>query len=143
MEQVLYIILGGLLTIIGGFMSQRYTSHLNQIKEDEGLLFKALCALNDYKKFPSDYKKSDEELWKFVICIKSKRYKRLSAGLLAFTTIITYEKKEKHVDFFLSLIRKTLNKKLDKKDNFYLKMFDENRIINWDEILSENLQNIK
>jgi hypothetical protein len=101
MEQILYIVLGALLALIGGFISQRYQNHLNQIKEDESLLFQALCLLLDYYPLikqkhnhaPTDNNtlklKAKEvtfcdDLSKIAIRIRIKDYRNLAVRLTKF-----------------------------------------------------------
>lgn len=101
MEQILYIVLGALLALTGGFISQHYQNHLNQIKEDENLLFEAECLLLDY--YPLIKRKHNHaptnnntlklkleevtfcnNLSKIAIRIRTKRYRNLAVRLAKF-----------------------------------------------------------
>lgn len=94
MEQILYIVLGAFLALIGGFISQHYQSCLSQIKEDESLLFQAACLLLDYYPSPtanntlSKLKVKEvtfcDNLSKIAIRIRTKRYRSLAVRLTKF-----------------------------------------------------------
>lgn len=47
MEQILYIVLGVGLALLGGFLTQRYQNYVLQKREDRELLLKALDILID------------------------------------------------------------------------------------------------
>ena len=90
MEQILYIILGSLLAILGGFINQWCQNHQAQKKEDESLLFQA--AINLLDQHPLDKLKADElkeikfrdELSKIALRIRSRRYRNLAVELSRF-----------------------------------------------------------
>ncbi|GAJ06173.1 unnamed protein product, partial [marine sediment metagenome] len=48
MEQFLYLVLGALLALLGGIVTQCYQNYLNQKKEDEIYITEAIGFLIDY-----------------------------------------------------------------------------------------------
>ncbi|HEA47455.1 MAG TPA: hypothetical protein ENH97_03500 [bacterium] len=101
MEQIRYIVVGALLALIGGFISQRYQNHLDQIKEDENLLFQVACLLlgyyplikrkhnhaptaNNTLKLKNEEVTFCDNLSKIAIRIRTKRYRSLAVRLTKF-----------------------------------------------------------
>ena len=103
MEQALYIILGAVLALLGGFIGQNYQNHLAQVREDKALLFQAARLLLNFSallKKKAKYQNSSEyntqisleadeisfcdELSNIAIRICTKKYRDLAAELTAF-----------------------------------------------------------
>ncbi len=104
MEQALYVLLGGLLAILGGI----YQSYLNQVKEDKGHIFNLFCVITDYTR-----SKNDSLLVNYVLQIKSKKYQKYVKEIIAFSLIDNYEEKKKYLQPLLDKTRQLLNKKIE------------------------------
>lgn len=99
MEQILYIVLGALLALMGGFVSQHFQNHLNRIKEDESLLFQAECLLLDCSPLIKREHNRDStdnsalklekatfcnDLSKIAIRIRTRQYRSLAVRITKF-----------------------------------------------------------
>lgn len=96
MEQILYLVLGALLAMLGGSLNQGIQNNINQKKEDDRLLFQAFCELIEYKEVKKGKKSiTDYELIKIAIGIRSKRYSNLAHELFNIYYIDEPGKKKK------------------------------------------------
>ncbi|MBI4744502.1 MAG: hypothetical protein HY776_06760 [Actinobacteria bacterium] len=131
MEQIVYIVLGSLLALIGGFISQYPQNHLNQIKEDESLLFQADCLLLDYYpliKGKDNHAPTDnntlklkakevtfrDDLSKIAIRICTKRYRGLAVRLTKFALDSTF-RTEDNLTSLTHDVQMAINKPMIKK----------------------------
>lgn len=112
---VLYILLGGFLTLLGGFVAQFVESHYGQIREDRNVLFQAARLLLDYSACtsirtrghrtpPEEAKLHLEEveihrrLSEIALRVRSCRYRYLAVELTKFALDEQYRTKEKLED---------------------------------------------
>lgn len=137
MEQIFYIVLGALLALIGGFLTQKYQNRLLIIKEDRKLLFEALDILVDleskFDAFPAARDEINQPLRKlFAVArrIQSGRFLGLAEKLIEFV-----QKEVKHTkDELIKLIEevsKEISRPLSafqrKENAFFKKVAEELR----------------
>ena len=118
MEIILHMILGGLLTLLGGLITLRYQDKLKQIseqkKEDESLLFEAIYKLFEYK---DAYEKSvlNYDIIKIAIRIKSHYYRNLAIELIKFVASDDAKAKEDFRKSLIPKIQSVINEPLGKE----------------------------
>ncbi|MHA1507034.1 MAG: hypothetical protein ACTSR0_07685 [Candidatus Asgardarchaeia archaeon] len=101
MEQLLFIILGGILTLAGSVIFLHLKSHYDQLKEDENRLVEAvrLLLLQSRKNYSESLSEKhhiyfSESLSDLAIKIKAKKYRPLAVKLLIYATLHNYKNKE-------------------------------------------------
>lgn len=92
MKDVLLLLFGAILVMLGGFFNQIYQSWLNQRSKDRELLDQAEEILIEIQPIVDDLPAAREELIEpskkllyIVMRIRSKRYRKLSLKLLKFS----------------------------------------------------------
>jgi hypothetical protein len=109
MEQVILILLGSFLAIIGGFTNQWYQYFTDRKKEDENILFQILNNLKKYLLEP--YEKFDNDVISIVIKIRSKKFRSLSISLVKFA-LMDAPKNEDELTSLIKKTRESINKPL-------------------------------
>lgn len=113
MEQILYLVLGALLAMLGGNLNQWIQNSINKRKEDNSLLFQAFCELIEYKEVKKGEKSiTDYELIKIAIRIRSKHYSNLAQELFNIYYVDDLDKKKKARATIQRKILKIINKSI-------------------------------
>jgi hypothetical protein len=115
MEQILYIVLGAFLALLGGIITQLFQDYQQQIKKDWDLLYEAQDNL--LKHHPLSVLENDlvkkanlrYELNDIAIRIKSKRYRNLAVELMQFALDDNFRKEEK-LESLTRKVQKSINK---------------------------------
>ncbi len=92
MEQILFIVLGALLALMGGVLTQVYQNNVLRKREDRELLLRALDLLIEIEpildSFPTaqeDAKKLCTDIFSIARRIQTKRYRGISEDLVEFS----------------------------------------------------------
>jgi hypothetical protein len=137
MEQILYIVLGALLALLGGFLTQRYQNHILKKREDRELLLRALDVLIDLEAIldalpaaREDVKKPCKEIFASARRIQTKSYYGLAEKLIEFA-LKDVKHTEEELNKLIDEIRAEISKPFDifhrKEKKFFEKVAEELR----------------
>lgn len=119
MEQIFYIVLGAILALLGGFLTQKYQNYILQKREDRELLLKALDILIDLEPILNALPVAREDV--------KKPCKAIFASARRIQTKSYYGLAEKLIEFALKDVKHTeeeLNKLIDEIRAEICKPFD-------------------
>jgi hypothetical protein len=137
MDQVCYIVLGAILAVIGGILTQIYQNCVVRGREDRELLLKALDILFDMESIlnglpaaRSDVETSCNELFHNARRIQTRRYRKLAEELIEFAlkdVKHTREDWDKLMDEIVAEISKPYYGYHEKEKEFFKKVAKEIR----------------
>ena len=104
MEQLLYILLGACLALLGGIIQKHYQNQIDQIKEDKDILFKVETLLDSYNyrflnknvngedrlkvlEFKLGKAEAEQELFIMALKIQSKLFMYLAVRIIRFANV--------------------------------------------------------
>jgi hypothetical protein len=137
MEQIIYIVLGAFLALLGGFLTQKYQNHILKKREDRELLLKALDILIDLEPILNalpaareDVKKPCKELFAIARRIQTKSYYGLAEKLIEFA-LKDVKHTEEEFNKLIDEIRAEISQPFDvfhrKQTEFFKKVAEELR----------------
>lgn len=117
-EPMLYVVIGALTSLLGGFWHNKHQAEINRIEKDKNLLIKADNVLLELYPLKEKNKKIFisplTKLRNISIQISSRRYSGLAAKIAQFSLCESFRTK-KNLDLLTGEIEMTINPKMIQK----------------------------